>query len=112
MLARKRHNDSETLYISAPDEILNTADMAYLLVARSNVGGMGFYDSTRLPFAFGTHGASRGIYAFAHELGHVMGLHHNVENMPNPSSLHYPSGMGMLFARGEEEVDGKRTIMA
>lgn len=93
-------------------ELLNTADMAYLLTADTLSGcGIAYFNTIHIPYGLGAHACSRGGYTFGHELGHILGLHHNAEVPATNSASSYGLGY-LIMPPGTETYEGYRTIMA
>ena len=104
---------AKSTFLDSVDELLNTADMAYLLTANTLVPfcGWAYVNTITFPYGMGTHRCSRGFYAFGHEMGHIFGLLHNIEE--SPVNTHFSYGLGYLIQPpGVGEYDGYRTIMA
>ena len=116
--------------------LLNTADTAVMLTSRSTPAGIGYYppnnrDVVTKPFAIVNHMVARygewnkflpesneiffrGLYAFLHELGHVMGASHELTSktewpaneIPYRHAFRFPSNSDLRQKYG---IDG--TIM-
>ena len=87
-----------------------TADAAALLVLRFDYCGVGYLNtiSSGGTVSVTAKGCALGNYAFGHELGHNIGLHHNKEITSNS---YFSDGLGHLIARGSAST-GATTIMA
>ena len=81
-------------------ELRGTADAAALLVADSDVCGLGNMDATGNggTITLNAKGCVMTMYVLGHELGHNFGLGHNKEQGPNES---YPEGLGYLLPGGK-----------
>ena len=108
-----RVNSSLSFFLGSVSEMLNSADMAYLLTGNTltNVCGRAFLNTVSKPYGIGRHQCSRGHYTFGHELGHIMGLKHNIESSSVNNA--FPYGYGYLMQPpGATSRSGYRTIMA
>ena len=117
--------------------VLKTADASFLLISKSNsCGGMGYIDTTYLPFALGTHGHARydtegftnmysfdtlvslihffrGAYTFLHELSHIFGAGHDKKTATEgKEGEYYKYGYGSSFKKGAGPKQGFRTVLA
>ena len=91
------------------DDLLQTADVATLLVAESSSCGIAYYDSRSLPVGVAKARCAKGYYSYGHEIGHILGAKHNTENSP---SANYPYGYGYwLRPQSTDPKGGYRTIM-
>ena len=108
-----KHGNHPELHL-AKDQLLHSADMAFLWVAKSSVGGMAYYDTTDLVFGFGTHATGRTHYVMGHELGHIMGGHHDIETaiIGKVPVATFQEGYGKRFEKGADTDSGKHTVMA
>ena len=88
----------------------DSADMAALLVNSFSLCGIGYLNtiSSGLTVSVTAKNCALGLYVFGHELGHNIGLHHNIQVANNNI---YPDGHGHLIAQGSAST-GYRTIMA
>ena len=93
-------------------DLLNSADVAYLLTGDTLSGcGIAYFNTISIPYGLGSHKCSRGGYTFGHEIGHILGLHHNAEAPATNND--FPYGLGyLIMPPGEQVYDGYRTIMA
>ena len=88
-LISSRYFNILSSYIYIPDarKVLDTADMAFLLVNEEKMAelggrytcGIANADSRDLPFGIVEHSCARGDLAFGHEVGHILRAHHNRE---------------------------------
>ena len=100
-------------FILASRKILDTADIAFLLVSDVTDGACGVanFHTTDLPFGVVDHNCGRGILGFGHEIGHIIGAHHNIEIVTPPYPNNY--GFGLLVEpRSKQRRGGLHTIMA
>ena len=95
---------------SAPvSELLDSADIAFLLVKESSFCGVAYFNTRTMPLGLATQGCARGYYSFGHEIGHIFGANHNREVT---SSKYCPYCYGYLIKpKGPTEYSGYRTIM-
>ena len=113
--------------------LLNTADTAVMLTSRSTPAGLGYYppknrDVVPKPFAIVNHMAARygewyyftpflirfffrGLYAFLHELGHVMGASHELKARAEWPATEIPYRHAFRFPKGVAGVPYDGTIM-
>ena len=80
-------------------ELLNTADSAILLTEKSSGAGAAWYCTAcsnnyyyGRTIGFAKKSYALGRFTFAHELGHMFGAHHNVEDADNTASFKYSYG--------------------
>ena len=91
------------------DDLLQTADVAMLLVANSNYCGMANYNSRTTPTGIAMKSCATGYYSFGHEIGHMLGAKHNKENSAWAT---FPYGYGYwLRPQSTNPKGGYRTIM-
>ena len=89
--------------------MLQSADIATLLVADFNSCGIGSYDSRATPTGLAKASCAKGYYSFGHEIGHILGAMHNRGN----GGANYDYSFGWLIENPTEPADGGfRTIMA
>ena len=96
-------------------EILNSADVAVLIVnsfKQSNKCGLAgtFEIDSRETFSVVKMSCALGQYTFGHEIGHNVGLFHNIDNSRNRNNK-YPYGHGYHISRGTLD-SGFSTILA
>ena len=87
-----------------------SADTAALLVNSFSSCGIGYLNtiSSGNTVSVTAKNCALGYYSFGHELGHNIGLHHNIQVATNNA---YPDGHGHLIAQGVAST-GFRTILA
>lgn len=104
----------DNLLLGSVSELLNTADLAFLLTGNSMSGcGIAYFNTVTLPFGLGKHRCSRGGYTFGHELAHILGSQHNAEASGGTINTAFPFGLGYLIQPpGPSKFTGYRTILA
>ncbi len=92
------------------ENLRDSADVTILLVKEFESCGIGFTNtiSTGNTVTVAAKSCAIGYYSFAHEIGHNIGLMHNIEISYNPW---YPDGYGYLIPKGTSST-GLRTILA
>ena len=95
---------------SSVAELRDTADAAALLVNDFGSCGIGYLNviGSGTTVTATKKSCALGYYSFGHELGHNIGLHHNVEVATNTA---YSYGHGHLIAAGMSST-GVRSILA
>ena len=95
---------------SSATELRDTADAAALLVLGFSYCGQGYLNTIPSGYTVSVtrKSCALGYYSFGHEVGHNIGLHHNVEASTNTA---YPYGHGHLIDAGTAST-GVRTILA
>ena len=95
---------------SSVAELRDTADAAALLVNNFGSCGIGYLNviGSGTTVTATKKSCALGYYSFGHELGHNIGLHHNVEVATNTA---YSYGHGHLIASGTANT-GVRSILA
>jgi hypothetical protein len=87
-----------------------SADSAALLVRTFNSCGIGYLNTigSGTTVSAAAKNCALGYFSFGHELGHNIGLHHNIQVATNGA---FSDGHGHLIARGSAST-GVRTILA
>ena len=109
MCIRDRFNNCMKLFFSGSiDNLLQTADVATLLVADSNSCGVGSYNSKQTPTGIAKYSCAKGYYSYGHEIGHILGATHNAES--SSGTIDYGYGY-WLRPKSTDPDGGYRTIM-
>ena len=96
--------------LDSMDDLLNTADVGFMLVGASRVCGAA-YHGDYLPIGMASHNCARGYYTFGHEVGHIFGAEHDKANVREPHSNNYGYGW-LIKPKGRSQDEGYRTNMA
>ena len=97
------------LLTGSVDDLLQTADVAFLLLSDLDNCGRAYYNTRSWPIGISQTACAKGYYSFGHEIGHMLGARHN----RGGSTSDYDYGYGWLIeSPGAPDNGGYRTVMA